>query len=86
MWHCVVISDPTLFDLNALVEKLLSLWNSVSLHTYFCVTVLYMKHIKQRVKLNYIMCDPSTKVQIKFFLNIVFVIMFMIIQSFNKMK
>lgn len=38
----------------------------------FCVTVLYMNHIKQRVKLNYIMCDPNTKVQIRFSLNIAF--------------
>lgn len=32
------------------------------------------------------MCDPSTKVHIGFFLNIAFVIMFMILQSFNEMN
>lgn len=48
--------------------------------------VLCMNLIKQKVTPNCIICDPSAKVQIRFLLNIAFVIMFMIIQSFNKMK
>lgn len=88
MWYCDGISDFTYFLKNILVEKLLFLWNRHFLIyvLYIFVAVLYMNHFKKRVKLNYITCDPSAKVQIRFSLNIAFMIMFMIIQSFNKMK
>lgn len=53
---------------------------------FLCNTVLCINPIKQRVTLNCIICDPNMEVQIGFFLNIAFVIMFMTIQHFNKVK